>query len=105
LSGPTQDLDGGAAVANPRHGVTSPGEVLELRLDTAFRSVEVMNVDGADLVWMTYDGSDPVEGQDGCTVMPAAVFTTLVHPRGNPSVIKFLSDSAVRVCARGVSYA
>lgn len=92
-------------MANPRHGVTTPGVVLELEMDKVYRAVEVMNVDGADVVWVRADGQDPVSGEDGCDVMPATIYSTVVRPQGKPVVIRFLSDSSVRVSARGVSSA
>ncbi len=91
-------------MANPLHGTTAPGVVLPITLDKKYRRGAVMNRDGADEVWFTTDGTDPVIGADGCGVLPAAIGEIPVdftYGAGTP-VVKMISASVVDVSVRGL---
>lgn len=92
---------------SPQHFTLVANTVKTFTFNIDFVAVEVLNVDGAAKVWFTLDGSDPVVGQDGCQVLPAAIGSVEVDPSAHgsgkgPTVVKAISDGTPLVSVRGV---
>lgn len=67
-----------------------------------FFTVRVMNVDGADVVYFTTDGSDPViEGDDNHAVPAVAGHVTLVPVAGKEATVKLISAGTPKIEAEG----
>ncbi len=89
---------------SPQHATLVANVVTTFTFDTDFAEVEVTNVTGTSVVWVTADGSTPVVGATGAHVLPAAVGFVVIRPgtSGN-TVVKVLSAGTPTVSARGLS--
>lgn len=89
--------------ANPTHATLTPNTPTTITLDTDYGEVEITNRDGAAEIWVTTNGTDPVMGQAGVQVVPAAVGASNFDvDYDGPTVVKLLSASAVKVSVRGL---
>jgi hypothetical protein len=80
-----------------RHGTLEPDEIEEVNLGVDVGEVEVMNVDGAEAIYVRTDGEDPeVEGEDSY-VIPAVIGSTAIIPvrTAGPTVVKLISAGTV----------
>jgi hypothetical protein len=64
---------------SPQHATLVADTVSTFTLDTDFRLVEVLNVDGAAAVYFTVDGADPEVAGEGSNVLPAAIGARRLH--------------------------
>lgn len=61
------------AGGSPQHVTVSSGGVTTVNFDYSYEYVEVLNVDGAAVVYFTLDGTTPVVGAEGTEVLPGAI--------------------------------
>lgn len=91
-------------VANPKYGTTVPnaGTALGIQVDKKVRDFWVESVDGAERVWFTVNGEDPIAGTDGVYFLPAAAGAGIPFslPAATQVTVKFKSTGAVWVSVR-----
>ncbi len=87
-------------MANPQHRTLTANTVATVTLDSGAQRVEILNVDGAAAVYVTVDRTDPTVAGDGCWVLPAAVGSLELKPRGagdSIAVVKLISSGTPKV--------
>lgn len=90
------------------HGTTVANTVATKTLDgDYFRSVVVINRDGAGELFVRTDGTNPVVGADESYCVPAGVGATVEIPVGGPTsgtaprTVKLISTAAVKFTVMG----
>lgn len=88
-----------------RHGVLTPNTVTPVTFTSALNTVEVMSVDGQDIVYFTVDGVDPVPDANDIEILPPIPGASLqLGFTGTGShTVKLLSAAAVRYSLRTMS--
>lgn len=86
---------------SPQHVTLVANTVATLTFDSDAGEVEVLNVDGADAVYVRTDGVAPVVGGTGCDVLPAAIgFVRLKVSTDGPTVVKLISAGTPKVSVK-----
>lgn len=84
------------------HATLVASTVKTITLDAQYGRIEVVNVDGAAIVYFTVDGSTPTVAGDGTLVLPAAIGGWEGAPDSdNPTVVKLISTGTPKVAVRG----
>lgn len=89
---------------SPQHLTLAANTAATVTFDTNYGWVEVLNVDGADLIYVSTTGADPVVSGTGFHVVPAALGAALEvqdQTVGN-TVVKVISAGTPRVSVRGL---
>lgn len=93
---------------SPQHAVLVANQVMTLTFDVDFVRIEVLSVDGADVIYGTVDGTAPVIGAIGTFILPAAIGAVELTPRTmgvahtGPTVVKLISPGTPTVSVRGL---
>lgn len=90
--------------SSPVHLTLSAGVASTVTFVENFARVEVLNVDGAAIVYFTNDASTPTVGGNGCHVVPAALGAALEvdDETVGVTVVKLISAGTPKVSVRGV---
>lgn len=75
-------------------------------LADGYSHVEVVNVNGADIIYFTIDGTTPTTAGDDCHVLPAVAGAALTLKDASPGAaptVKLLSAGIPKVSARVVN--
>lgn len=85
------------------HGTLVGDEVTTVTLtDRNFEQLEVMNVDGAAVIYFRVDGEDPeVEGDD-CEVIPASIAVLRVPTPSVDNEVRLISSGTPKYSVRGI---
>lgn len=92
-------------MANPQHVTLTATTVATVTLDSPASMVEVLNVTGTAAVYLTFDGSTPTVGGQGCVVLPAAIGSVEIRPvaPGDAiAVVKLISSGTPGVSVWGL---
>jgi hypothetical protein len=95
---------------SPQHETLVASAITTFTFDQEYPVVEVLNVDGAALVWFRGDGTDPVAAEDGTHVLPAAIGALKIYTRpvsvpgvGLRTQVKVVSPGTPLVSVRGLN--
>jgi hypothetical protein len=93
---------------SPQHLTLVANTPTTVTFDTNYAAIEVLNVDGAAIIYGTDDGTTPVIAATGTFVLPAAICALELTPRddgvahsGNTTV-KLISAGTPKVSVRGL---
>lgn len=79
-------------MADPQHITLTANTVSTVTLAVDASIVEIVNIDGAAVVYATVDGSTPAVGGEGAWVLPAAICSRELKPRtAGRTVVKLIS--------------
>jgi hypothetical protein len=89
---------------SPQHATLVADTVTTFTFDEDYNSVEAFNVDGAERVYFTVDGTDPDIAATGSEVLPAAIGGLVVDvPVSGVTVVKLKSVGVPAVSVRGLN--
>lgn len=91
-------------MARIKHGTLTADTVETIELDANYSTVEVMNVDGVDEIYVAVDGAEPDIEADDCEVLPAQISALEVRSRSQatPTVVKLKSEGTPKFSVKGV---
>lgn len=91
-------------MASTKHVTLVAATVTTVALSVNAARIEVVNVDGAEVVYFTVDGSTPTVAGDNTHVLPAAICALEVQDEtsGANSVVKLISAGTPEVSVRAL---
>lgn len=91
------------ALPSPQHETLTANTVVTITFDQDFAAVEILNVDGAEKIYATVDGTTPGIAATGSIALPAAIGSVEVKvPTAGNTVVKLKSVGTPKVQVRGL---
>ncbi len=89
---------------SPQHATLVANVATPLTFDQDFERVEILNVDGADAVYVKIGATNPTVGGTGCPVLPAAICSLeLPVYTADATVVRLISAGTPKVSVRGLA--
>jgi hypothetical protein len=88
-------------MARIKHGTLTANTAASVQLDPYGEAIEVVNVDGADAIYFTVDGTTAVIGADDTEVVPATIAALRVGTAGDqPYTVSMISAGTPKYSVR-----